>query len=277
MLASSFPNHLVLLAGGNLNVINNPVNIGHHKKRSWGCDATSSTTVQVLRAGHLSYVKPCFSAKTLADEAQAAGISWKYYAPIQGHFGYIWNTPDAFRHLRYSKLWAADDVAQVNFIKDAEHNRLPALSWLSADLPDSDHPPTSMCRGENWTTDEINAIESSKAWRHTAIILTWDDFGGFYDHVAPPHENAYMLGPRVPLIVISPYSRTHYVDSKTFDFRSIMGFVEHTFKLPHLMSYNRHVNGLGNMLNLAQKPLQPKGFSTVSCPKINPTSGAPIY
>ena len=277
VLASSFPNHLVLLSGSNYHVIDNPFNIGHHFQRSWGCDAIAATAVQVIENGRLRYVKPCFNGPTLADEAQAAGVSWKYYAPIRGHFGYIWNTPDAFRHIRFSKLWQEDDLPQVNFIKDVKSNHLPALSWLSADLPDSDHPPTSMCQGENWTSMEINAIETSKAWRHTVIILTWDDFGGFYDHVPPPRESAYSLGPRVPTIVISPYSRPHFVDKQQLDFRSILKFTENAYNLPHLMRYDRSVNSLSTMLNLNQKPLPSQNFSTISCPNKRQTDGAPNY
>ncbi len=124
----------------------------------------------------------------------------------------------------------------------------------------------SECVGENWTVQQINTVMQSGYWKHTAIILTWDDYGGFYDHVAPPRKSRYELGPRVPLLVISPYAKPHYVSHQTYDFRSVMKFVEHTFHLPHKMKFDRSVAGIGNMLNLSQKPLSRTLLRTRSCP-----------
>src|SRR5262249_22003092 len=100
MMASSFPNHLVLLAGKHFRVIDNPSSIGHRWYRSLGCHATTALTVKILPRHPAMYARAhngkdfryrdtCFNAATLADEAQAAGVSWKYYAPVRGHFGYI--------------------------------------------------------------------------------------------------------------------------------------------------------------------------------------------
>ena len=123
----------------------------------------------------------------------------------------------------------------------------------------------SECVGENWTVQQVNAIMKSPYWKDTAIILTWDDYGGFYDHVPPPKKNLYELGPRVPLIVISPYTRSHFVSHKTYDFRSVMKYIEQTFHLPPKMPYDRTVSSIGNMLNLHQTPQPPKVLSTRSC------------
>ena len=97
----------------------------------------------------------------------------------------------------------------------------------------SDHPPFSICRGENWTIRMLNALMRSPAWRTTAVILTWDDFGGFYDHVAPPHPDIYGLGPRVPMILISPRVRSG-VDHEAMSFDSMTNLVEAIFDLPRL-------------------------------------------
>ncbi len=83
-----------------------------------------------------------------------------------------------------------------------------------------------MCDGENWSVEQINAIEKSKFWKSTAIVLTWDDFGGFYDHVPPPVINNIAFGPRVPTIVISPFARLHTVDHNVYDFGSMLKFAE---------------------------------------------------
>ncbi len=107
-----------------------------------------------------------------------------------------------------------------------------------------------MCAGENWTVQQINAIGESQYWDHTVIILLWDDFGGFYDHVPPPQLSKYALGPRVPMLMISPYSKPGFVDHSQYDFRSVLKFAEHTFNLPHVAEFDRSVKGISNMLNL---------------------------
>src|SRR5581483_7705682 len=128
-----------------------------------------------------------------------------------GQFGYVWNALDAVRNVRYSAEWKTNIYPESSFISDAEQGRLPAVTWLTPPTKQSDHPPFSMCAGENWTVRQINAVMGSSLWDSTAIVLLWDDFGGFYDHVAPPQTNPYELGPRVPMMVISPFSRAHTV------------------------------------------------------------------
>jgi phospholipase C len=81
--------------------------------------------------------------------------------------------------------------------------QLAAVTWLVTDTAESEDPPASTCLGENTTVAEINAVMCSRFWPRTAIVVTWDDFGGFYDHVAPPQVNRWGLGPRVPALVIS--------------------------------------------------------------------------
>ena len=98
-------------------------------------------------------------------------------------------------------------VSPQDYLHDLRAGTLPSVSWLTPPFALSDHPPTSICQGENWTVQYLNALMQSKYWKSTAIVLTWDDFGGFYDHVPPPHVDLYGDGPRVPAIVISPYAR----------------------------------------------------------------------
>jgi phospholipase C len=271
ILGSSFPNHLVLIAGQAMNTVYNPSHLG--KLRSWGCDAGPGTTVTYYINGHYGIERPCFNNQTLADEANAAGVSWRYYAPPYGTFGYIWSTYDEIKHVRYSKQWKTNVVPDSQFISDVQHGRLAAITWLTTDLKTSDHPPASECVGENWTVEQINAVMRSPYWKNTAIILTWDDFGGFYDHVPPPHESKYRLGPRVPTIIISPYARPHFIDHQQYDFRSIIKFVENNFNLPHIDSYDRRVADIGQALNFNQKPLPPLILSPHQCG--SPTGGTP--
>jgi phospholipase C len=271
---SSFPNHMVLMSGKPDGTLDNPINTRnpHHwtPTNSWGCDANRYVTVAVDY--QKARIRPCFSNETIVDEANAAGVSWRYYASpmTAGVSGYIWNTLSAFRQIRYSSQWNTNIGTQSQFNKDVASGNLPAISWLTPPLKTSDHPPYSICKGQNWTVDKVNEVMDSPLWQHTAIILTWDDYGGFYDHVAPPHESAYTLGPRVPLLVISPYSRPHLIYSKTMDFRSVLTFVENQFNLPHLAKFDRNVNSVGGMLNLNQTSLPPLRLGHSTCPKQHP-------
>lgn len=275
VLASSFPNHLVTVSGDYFHTLG----IAVHPKRSpqsWGCDAPRKERLWTDKNGHFATnTFPCFNASTLADEANKAKVSWKYYAPPIHHLGYIWSSLDAFRNIRFSNQWHTNIVNPGQFTQDVAHRRLPALSWLIADWKLSEHPPASECAGVNWTVKRVNAVMKSPLWKSTVIVLTWDDFGGFYDHVPPPKRAPFSLGPRVPLLVISPYTRPHLVEHTVMDFRSIIKYVEQTFDLPHTMHYNRHVNSIAGMLNPKQPPLQPDILPLQHCPL--PGSGSAPY
>jgi phospholipase C len=275
IMASSFPNHLAMIAGTANNTYDNPV-MDPKAFRSWGCDAAPTTKVAAVINGKNTSVKPCFNNQTIADEANSGGLSWRYYAPPPGSFGYIWSTFDSIKHIRYSSQWASNVPNTAQFQTDLKKGRLAGITWLTTDIATSDHPPASICTGQNWTVQQINAVMKSKFWKDTAIVLTWDDFGGFYDHVAPPVESSYLLGPRVPTIVISPYAKKSFVDHTQYDFRSILRFLEDNFSLPQTMSYDRSVSSISNMLNLAQKPSKPTMLQQQSCSASAPTpSGGP--
>jgi phospholipase C len=100
----------------------------------------------------------------------------------------------------------------------------------------------------------VNAIGASPYWSNTAIFITWDDWGGWYDHVAPQIYNSYEYGFRVPLIVVSPYAKTGYVSHVTHDFGSILLFIEETFNLPSLGYADARADDLSDCFNLSQIP-----------------------
>ena len=86
----------------------------------------------------------------------------------------------------------------------------------------SEHPAASVCVGENWTVDLLNQLGASPLWSSTAVFITWDDFGGFYDHVSPPSVDGYGLGARVPFIIVSPYALAGHIDSTQGEFASVL-------------------------------------------------------
>jgi len=109
-------------------------------------------------------------------------------------------------------------------------------------------------------------LMQSRYWKSTAVVLTWDDFGGFYDHVAPPHVDLYGDGPRVPAIVISPYSRPGFVDDTTLEFASVLRFIETIFDVPPLTSRDANADDMLEAFDFSQPPIQPLILKQRSCP-----------
>jgi phospholipase C len=173
--------------------------------------------------------------QVLPDLLAEAGISWKYYV---GQNDYV-KTMKWIRHIRFGPGYR-HVVDDDRFLTDLAAGHLPAVSWLVPDVEESDHPAAaSICAGENWTVEVLNAIQRSAEWRRTAVVLTWDDFGGFYDHVPPPHLDLYGLGPRVPAIVISPWARPAHVSHDLFEFSSVLKMIETLWGLDSLTERDR--------------------------------------
>lgn len=263
----SFPNHLYIVAAQGGRAINVPL------QTPWGCDAKPDNRVDVLnKDGSIGSAFPCFDFPTLADELEKAQISWKYYAPGPDNLGYVWSALDAIRHIRMSPLWTQHVVSDGQFISDARSGNLPAVSWLTPKYAVSEHPPASICKGENWTIAQINAVMQGPDWNSTVIFLTWDDFGGFYDHVRPPKSDVFGFGPRVPLLIISPYARPGVVIHRTFEFSSLLKFAERRFHLRPLTARDSKANPMLSAFNFNQTPNPPLVLNTTTCP--TPTSTA---
>ena len=275
----SFPNHMVLVANTSAGTIDDPWLTTNY---SWGCDSGKKVGVWVYNKDGEKATTPCFNLETLANEANTAGVSWRYYAAKVGVPGYIWDSLDAVKSIRQNpSYWKQADIAYTKFASDVASGKLAALTWLMPGNNVSDHPPASMCEGENWTVRQINAVMRSPFWKSTAIILTWDDFGGFYDHIPPPTVGGVSLGPRVPAIMISPYARSGLVDSNTYDFSSMVQFAEDTLKLPHLPGDAPGVGSVAPMFDFNQVPSSPLILTQQVCsltwPSSNPiTYGTPL-
>jgi phospholipase C len=126
-----------------------------------------------------------------------------------------------------------------NFVQDVLAGEMPQVSWIVPSESYNEHPGggKSVCAGENWTVHQVNTIMDSEYWESTAIVIVWDDFGGFYDPVPPPQTDIMGLGPRTPALIISPYTRSGesrdggYVDKTTYEFSSVLAFIEQLFGL----------------------------------------------
>jgi phospholipase C len=116
-----------------------------------------------------------------------------------------------------------------SYLDAARAGTLPAVSWIVPSQPDSEHPTASVHQGQAYVTALINAAMKSPDWNSTAIFLTWDDWGGFYDHVRPPKVDRNGYGLRVPAIVISPYAKTGYIDHQILSSDAYLKFIEDDF------------------------------------------------
>jgi len=230
----------------------------------WGCDSDRKSKVAVLdQEGEVEEIYPCFDFPTLGDELSEAGVSWKMYAPpapddpdhLQN--GYQWTAYDAIRHIRDSDEWREHVVPTEQFVEDARAGRLPAVSWVSIPIGVTEHPPWPICDGENWTVSLIQALAAGPHWRHSAMFITWDDFGGFYDHVAPTQIDRYGLGFRVPLLVVSPYARRGFIDHSRAEFSSVLKFIETNWDLEALTERDADSIDMTQVFDFDQRPRQP--------------------
>ena len=263
----SFPNHLYTVAAQSGGVFTNPNSL------NWGCDAAPNVTAGVMDAdGNTSRVYPCFEYQTMADRLETASVSWRYYAPVRGQQGYIWSTLNAIGHIRRTSLWADRVLTDEQFLADASSGSLPAMSWLVPDFKVSDHPSlaafgsVSVCEGENWTVRHINAIMQGGNWPSTIVVLVWDDFGGFYDHVPPPRIDTYGLGPRVPMIVLSPYVKEGSVSHTVYEMSSVLQLIENRFNVKALTQRDVEANSLLDMFDFTQPPAPPYILTLRDCP-----------
>jgi phospholipase C len=140
----------------------------------------------------------------------------------------IWNPLPSFDTVKQDgQLQNVQDIPQ--FYQAAKRGSLPAVSWICPNGRYSEHPPALVSAGQSYVTGLINAIMQGPDWGSTAIFLSWDDWGGFYDHVVPPAVDQNGYGLRVPGLVISPYARKGYIDHQTLSFDAYVKFIEDDF------------------------------------------------
>jgi phospholipase C len=261
----SFPNHLFTIAAQSAGTHDNPrpdddavVSAGSGFRKVWGCDARPGQTATVVDPeGYEASVPPCFDIPTEGDLLNRKGIPWAYYSASYVQKGYIWSAYDAIRHIRNTDQWRRHVFGTDRLVQDIRDDRLPPVTWVTPRYQLSDHPEYNLCWGENWTAQVVNAVMRSQMWKDTAIFLTWDDWGGFYDHVSPPQVDRFGLGIRVPLLVISPFARQGFVDHTTGEFSSVLKFIEMNWGLPSLTPRDRSASDLSEAFDFSQAPRPP--------------------
>lgn len=281
--SGSFTAHQDLIRGGTKitpkeSLIDDPTS-----SKAWGCDSPTGTKTNLITT-KLKYERgmgpfPCTTSfrnsgasyTTLQTTLDAAGVSWKYYVPAfaPSQPGALWNAFDVIAGVRYGPEWTSNiSSPETNIFKDITNNNLAAMSWVIPDGVNSDHPAYTKDTGPSWVAQVVNAIGESPYWNSTAIIVVWDDWGGFYDPVKPAKiDKQGGMGFRVPMIVISPYTafnssgKSPYISQTVYGFGSVIRYIEETFGLPSLGTTDATSNSMGDMLNYKQSP---RPFSTIS-------------
>jgi phospholipase C len=254
----SFPAHQFIISGtsaptatSNLFAAENPGG----GSEDTGCTAPTGQLVALIDpTGDESQKQyPCFEHPALVDLLDSKKLTWRYYTPSAGS---IWTGPNAIHHLRLGPDWANDVILQqTQVLTDIAGGNLAAVSWVIPDGKASDHALATDGSGPSWVASIVNAIGNSPYWSNTAIFITWDDWGGWYDHVAPTVINSYEYGFRVPLIIVSPFAKPAYVSHVTHDFGSILKFIEQNFGLPSLGYADAPADNFSDCFDFSQTPL----------------------
>lgn len=213
-LVPTFPSHYTL-ATAQSRIAGNP------NSRIWGCDAKPGVTVPIFGEGETTIrpgVFPCFDQPTIADLLDSAHVTWRYYTGAHDELvNRAVNVYDAFRRIRYGADWRRDVVAPSSrVLADIAGCRLQQVSFVMPTALDSDHAGSLSTSGPGWVGSIYLALVQTRGtrcdyYKDSAMILTWDDSGGWYDHVAPPPgPDGTTWGFRLPIVVISAWARSTY-------------------------------------------------------------------
>jgi phospholipase C len=263
----SFPNHLYTIAASSGGAHDNPVQdkkllAARHELgfwKAWGCDSVAGAYVTVEDSeGGTSNVRPCFDFLTEGDLLSRKRIPWSFYSATPLQNGYLWSAYSAIdRYRNDPERWQQHVFPVDNLVRDIKDQRLAPVTWITPRYEVSEHPEYSLCNGENWSTKVIDAIMNSPMWKSTAIFVTWDDYGGFYDHVPPPQVDGFGFGLRVPLLLISPYAKQGVIDDHLGDFSSVLRFIEDNWSLTQLSKRDAGANDLSYDFDFRQAPRPP--------------------
>ena len=264
-LGPSYPNHFYFIAGTSGGAIDNPLNVlerpmpnGDHFM-SWGCDVVGPKAyVETLNEhGKLTKHSTCFDFPTVGEQLTTKGVDWAFYAAAPGKPGYHWSAYNGVSQVFHSDLWNEHTRDVADLITDARAGRLPSVTWITPRAELSEHPPASTAFAHNWVSDVVEAIMRSDDWDNTVIFLTWDEWGGFYDHVLPPKVDAFGLGFRVPLLTISPYAVRGTIDDVTGEFSTPLRFIADNWGLPYLTPRIAKTHNMEHLFDFSKPPRAP--------------------
>jgi phospholipase C len=246
---------------------------GRRRSKSWGCGSHRDAPWRATPDSQISYQPSCIPdyrldpsrypyggayrktrvkpMPTIMGELDKAGLSWKLYTGAPGN-GYLWAICPSFAQCQYTGD-RRNQVGTSRVLRSARKGSLPNFSVVLPTVPVSQHNRDSMRAGDNWIGHVVSSIENGPDWRSTAVFITYDDCGCFYDHVSPPSG----LGIRTPMVIVSPWVKPGYVDSNQASIASMLSFTEHNFGLSPLNETNANAYDYADSFDYSQAPLAP--------------------
>jgi phospholipase C len=264
MMGPSFPNHIYIASGTNGPVTKLPPVCLHNS-----CKWIQNGRIIDDPPSDYDWQGLSLDWSTLAEELSNANVPWTWYTgkanPIKPDvwdvlplFTYFQNHPDQLdEHVRNTQA----------FVNAVQNGQLSTVSWIfpggwspptyptvCKGQSTSEHPPARSDCGMDYASYLVNQVMESQYWHSSAIIITWDDYGGFYDHVPPPQVDAYGLGFRVPALVVSPWAKHGFVDHTQYELASMLRLAEESFNLPTLGVRDLKTNDMMNSFDFNQVP-----------------------
>jgi phospholipase C len=266
-LDESFVAHQYIIAAQAHSSVNLP-------SGNWACGGGSFDVVSTLtrQRTYGRNQSVCFDYRTLGDELDQAGLSWRFYTSKyntpSSDGGAYWSSYGVVRHIYYGPDWKKNVVdccvPQSKFLTDVRKGELANFTWITPECFDSDHVDCGGGDGPSWVAALVNAVGESKFWNSTVIFVQWDDWGGLYDHVPPPYKGYDSVGFRVPLLIVSPYAKQNYVSHVQYETASVLRFAEDTFGLGRLAAADNRANSPAeDCFDFAQPPHQ---FAPINAP-----------
>jgi phospholipase C len=199
----------------------------------------------------------CLDIRTIADLLDARGLSWKMYVDSLERPTFM-SSFSVIRRIAEGPEFATNVVSpETTIMQDLQDGTLPAVSYVVGAYANSDHPGQNVpsSNGPRYVTAIFNAIGASRYWKNTVVMLVYDDWGGWYDHVKPQTFNAFEAGFRIPLIVESPYAKRGYISHRTHYVGSILHFIEKNWNLGSLHTSDARSDALDDCFDYRQTPL----------------------
>ncbi len=267
----SFPAHLYIVAGTSSPERGSDLRIAENPRTprggtTAGCDSPEGTLVALIAPDGRedSHAYPCIERPSIFNLLDEKHLGWRYYQAHEGSG--LWNAADAFRHIRYGPQYSTNVIYPPSrFISDVRAHTLAAVTFVTPTAANSDHAQITERTGPSWVAGVVNAVGTSPYWKSTVIFVTWDDWGGWYDHVKPTHYDSYSLGFRVPLIVISPFTPQGYVSHRQHEFGSILKFLERNFGLESLETTDLRADDLSDCFDFRGPP---RRFTRIPAPRM---------
>jgi len=198
-----------------------------------------------------------FNFPTLPELLGPSNVSWKYYVGTHPDLFSPANPLPGFTRFMQDPGLMSHLVQNTVLFRDLREGTLPSVAWIVPNATESEHPNADIRVGMWYVTALANALMKSAYWQNTLLVVTWDDYGGYYDHVAPPQVDALGYGPRVPALLISSYARPGFIDHTQYDFTSVLRSIEHRFGLQPLTNRDHQANTLTAGLDMTQTPAKP--------------------